>query len=91
MVERDLSFVLPTDRSYGEVEAGVRNLRIEEIVSVSLFDVYTGKPLPEGQRSLSISLQLRARDRTLTEDEINRCVGRVVTLLGEKFSARIRE
>ncbi len=90
-VTRDLSFILPVDQPYGEVETAIRDLGIEELVSIRLFDVYTGKPLPPGQRSLSINLRLRAADHTLMEDEINRAVGRVINVLQEKFSAQIRE
>jgi phenylalanyl-tRNA synthetase beta chain len=90
-VVRDVSFVLSLDVSYGDVEAAIRDLQTEEIVSLELFDVYTGKPLPPGQRSLSISLQMRAADHTLTEEEINRLFGQVITLLREKFGAEIRE
>ncbi|MBI3950785.1 MAG: phenylalanine--tRNA ligase subunit beta [Acidobacteria bacterium] len=90
-VVRDVSFILPVEIPYGDVEAAVRDLGIEEIVSVQLFDVYTGKPLPPGKRSLSISLRMRAADHTLTEEEINRYFGQVIALLREKFGAEIRE
>jgi phenylalanyl-tRNA synthetase beta chain len=53
--------------------------------------VYAGKPLPPGQRSLSISFKLRAADRTLTEEEINHAVGCVMNLLRDSFAAQIRE
>jgi phenylalanyl-tRNA synthetase beta chain len=90
-VARDLSFVLPADRSYGDVEAAIHQLGVKELVSVHVFDVYAGKPLPPGQRSLSISFKLRAADRTLTEEEINHAVGRVMDLLRDSFAAQIRE
>jgi len=38
---------------------------------VEIFDVYTGKGVPEGQKSLAFSLTFRAADRTLTDDEVN--------------------
>lgn len=90
-VVRDVSFVLPMELPYGDVDAAIRALALEEIVAVELFDVYTGPPLPPGRRSLSISVRMRAPDHTLMEDEINRIVGRVVNLLREKFGAEIRE
>jgi len=90
-VVRDVSFVLPVELPFGTVEAAIRDLGVEEIVLVQLFDVYTGPPLPPGRRSLSISLRMRAADHTLTEEEINRYCGQVVNLLREKFSAEIRE
>lgn len=90
-VVRDLSFSLPMELPYGDVATAIRHLGVEEIVAVELFDVYTGPPLPPGRRSLSIRLRMRASDRTLTEDEIHRLVGRVVSLLHERFGAEIRQ
>lgn len=39
------------------------------IQSIELFDTYTGKGIPEGQKSLSFRLELRHKDRTLTDTE----------------------
>ena len=52
-----------------EVEAALREGAGELLESVQLFDVYTGEPVPEGQKSLAYALILRAPDRTLTGDE----------------------
>jgi phenylalanyl-tRNA synthetase beta chain len=41
------------------------------VESVSAFDVYQGKGLPEGKKSLAFSLVFRAAERTLTDDEVN--------------------
>jgi phenylalanyl-tRNA synthetase beta chain len=90
-VVRDVSFILPVELPYGDVDAAIRALGVEAIVAVQLFDVYTGPPLPPGRRSLSISVRMRASDHTLTEDEINHIFGQVVNLLREKFGAEIRE
>lgn len=89
-VVRDISFIIPEHVRYGEVEAAIENLGIEEIAAIQLFDVYTGKPLPPDKRSLSISLRLRAPDRTLTDEEINHMVERVMDLLQQQFGAEIR-
>jgi phenylalanyl-tRNA synthetase beta chain len=90
-VVRDVSFIIPLDLPYGEVESAIRDLGLAEIISIQLFDVYTGQPLPPGTRSLSISLRLRAPDHTLAEEEINSIFGQVIRLLRERFGAQIRE
>ncbi len=74
---RDLALVVPVATSAGEVQkalaksarAAVGNAFALEAVSV--FDVYLGKGLPEGTKSLAFSLVFRAPDRTLTDDEVN--------------------
>ncbi len=89
-VVRDISFIVPEHVRYGEVEAAIEDLGIAEIAAIQLFDVYAGKPLPPDKRSLSISLRLRAPDRTLTDEEINHIVERVMDLLEQQFGAEIR-
>ena len=74
---RDLALVVPTAASAGEVQkalaksarAAVGNAFVLE--GVTVFDVYQGKGLPEGTKSLAFSLVFRAPDRTLTDDEVN--------------------
>lgn len=90
-VVRDVSFVLPAGRSYGEVKAAIEGLGLPELDSVHVFDVYAGPPLLPGQQSLSISLRLQAPDRTLTDQEIHQTMQRVMNLLRDSFMAQIRE
>ncbi|MDF3057889.1 MAG: phenylalanine--tRNA ligase subunit beta [Rariglobus sp.] len=74
---RDLALVVPEAMSSAEVQkalaktarAAVGNAFALEAVNV--FDVYQGKGLPEGTKSLAYSLVFRASDRTLTDDEVN--------------------
>lgn len=60
------------------------------IVRVDLFDVYEGKQIPSGKRSLAYSIEYRADDRTLTDEEIDTVHNRIVGILGEKFFAELR-
>jgi phenylalanyl-tRNA synthetase beta chain len=55
-----------------------------------LFDVFSGPPLAEGTRSLAFALELRERDRTLTDDEAQAAVDRMVTAVTEGFGATLR-
>jgi phenylalanyl-tRNA synthetase beta chain len=55
-----------------------------------LFDVFTGPPVPEGKRSLAFSVDFRAPDRTLTDDEADATVGAVVAALADRFGAELR-
>jgi len=74
---RDLALVVPEATSSAEVQkalakvarAAVGNAFALEAINV--FDVYQGKGLPEGTKSLAYSLVFRATDRTLTDDEVN--------------------
>ena len=84
-VVRDFSLLVPREVTYAEIERGIAELGIPEIVEVRLFDVYTGPNIPADKRSLSISVRLRAEDRTLTEEEIAAIQVRLLAHLRERF------
>jgi phenylalanyl-tRNA synthetase beta chain len=58
--------------------------------SVVLFDVFEGSPLPKGSRSLAFSIDFRAADRTLTDEEAEAAVAAIVERLSRDFGARLR-
>jgi phenylalanyl-tRNA synthetase beta chain len=57
---------------------------------VLLFDVFEGPPLPEGTKSLAYSVDFRAADRTLTDEEADGAVGAIVERLSRDVGARLR-
>ncbi|MGM9612189.1 MAG: phenylalanine--tRNA ligase subunit beta, partial [Butyricicoccus sp.] len=58
--------------------------------SVKLFDVYKGKGIPEGKKSVAYSMSLRAADRTLTDDECDKAMKKAIEVLEQQFSAVLR-
>src|SRR6185436_1558941 len=62
VVVRDLSILIDADVAYAEVEQAIHKLAIPELVSLRLFDLYTGSELPAGKRSLSLSLRFMRDD-----------------------------
>lgn len=74
---RDLAVVVDASTSAGDVQKTIAKTARAGIgaaftvESVSVFDVYQGKGLPEGKKSLAFNLVYRAPDRTLTDDEVN--------------------
>ncbi|HYH24481.1 MAG TPA: phenylalanine--tRNA ligase subunit beta, partial [Blastococcus sp.] len=65
----DLAVVVREDVPAADVAAALRAGAGELLESLTLFDVYTGAPVPAGFRSLAYALTLRAPDRTLTGEE----------------------
>ena len=49
-----------------------------------------GKGISEGQKSLTYSLNWQAVNRTLTDDEVDKIIGRIVSFLSKKFNAKLR-
>ena len=81
------------------VEDGVPVKQIEDIIkrsvgeileSLKLFDVYKGRQVPDGMKSIAYSITFRAGDRTLTDEEANRAMERMLHELEEKLGAQLR-
>ncbi|MBP2641452.1 MAG: pheT [Firmicutes bacterium] len=90
-IVRDLSITLPIKTSVEEVLDEIRVNSGEWLETVTLFDVYTGGQVEEGMRSLAFSLTFRSPDRTLTDEEINECHGKIVDYLDKKMAAKLRK
>lgn len=82
-VQRDLALVVPQACPAADVERTLRVQAGDVLEQLALFDVYEGKSLPPGTRSLAYSLTLRAKDRTLTEPEVETILSNVEKGLGE--------
>jgi phenylalanyl-tRNA synthetase beta chain len=61
------------------------------VESVTVFDLYTGKGLPEGKKSLAFGLVFRANDRTLTDDEVNAVFQKIQDTLTQSTNYQIRK
>ena len=57
---------------------------------VTLFDIYRGKGIPEGKKSMAFSLELRADDRTLTDEDSVSVVSKVLAKLEADLGVQIR-
>ena len=90
-VSRDVAFLLPRGVDARRAESVIREAAGENLESLSLFDAYEGKPLPEGQRNLAFSLIFRRHDRTLTDDEVSAVMEGVRSALRARLGAQIRD
>ncbi|MCI0661587.1 MAG: phenylalanine--tRNA ligase subunit beta [Acidobacteria bacterium] len=89
-VVRDLALLLDTGVQFASLKRAILGLNINELVSVRLFDIYSGKGLPSGKHSMALSLCYCAVDRTLTDEEVKNAHDRVVMTLKRDFGAEIR-
>jgi phenylalanyl-tRNA synthetase beta chain len=90
-VERDLAIVVdekfPAQQVINWIK-GFGNLLIEE---VRIFDQYRGSPIPEGKKSLAYTVSYRAKDRTLTDEEVNTIHQGLISKMCQEFGATLRE
>jgi phenylalanyl-tRNA synthetase beta chain len=87
---RDIAFFAPTQVSAAELEKAMLKAGNPLLETVTLFDEYLGKNVPEGKRSLAFRLSYRAGDRTLTDTEVESTHQKVRDALIEKFGVEAR-
>ncbi len=78
-IERDVALVLDKETSSAEVLDAMRTQGSDFIEDVSVFDVYEGKGVPEGKKSLAFNIRYRAKDRTMTDEEVDNLHSALVT------------
>ncbi len=78
---RDLAVVVPESTSYVEVERLIRAHAGERLVGLEIFDVYRGKPLLEGEKSMAFHLTFRHPERTLTDLETDGFMQSIIAAL----------
>jgi phenylalanyl-tRNA synthetase beta chain len=77
-IERDFAFVVDAKVAAGEVVKAVKLADRNLIDTVSVFDVYEGKGVPEGHKSVAVAVRIQPKDATLTEAEIEALAQKIV-------------
>ncbi|MFV7770342.1 phenylalanine--tRNA ligase subunit beta [Shewanella marisflavi] len=88
---RDIAILVDEDVSAGKVVNLIRKVGENQLVGLNLFDVYQGKGVEPGKKSLAIALTLQDNTRTLEEKEIAEMVEKVVSELKTEFNALLRD
>ena len=89
-VERDFAFVVDQDLSAAKLLNAARQADKKLVTGVRLFDVYQGKGLPEGKKSLAINVTLQPESATLTEAEIEGFSKRLVAAVEKATGGTLR-
>ncbi len=89
-VRRDLAFLMDSQIASADLMSEARNAAGEHLVDLMLFDVYQSKDIDSKGKSLALGLTFQHASRTLTDDEINMSIDRVVKKLDIKFKAELR-
>lgn len=88
---RDIAVVVSDDVASADIIAECKKVGENQLVGVNLFDVYRGRGIAEGFKSLAISLMLQDTAHTLEEKEIAATVAKCVTALKQRFHASLRD
>jgi phenylalanyl-tRNA synthetase beta chain len=89
-LSRDFAFLMDRAAPAGELVKAVQNADRALIADVTVFDIYEGPGVPEGQKSVGVAVTLQPREKTLTDGEIEALAHKIVTDAGKKAGARLR-
>ncbi|MDE1325420.1 phenylalanine--tRNA ligase subunit beta [Vibrio aestuarianus] len=88
---RDIALVVDDSVASGDIVNACRAAGGELLKDAKLFDVYVGKGVEEGKKSLAIALSLQSLERTLEEADIVSAVDAIVSAVGEQYGAALRD
>ena len=89
-VTRDIAVVCAEAVTVAELEACIREAGGKLLRQVRLFDIYRGKGIADGKKSVAFSLTLRADDRTLTDADSDSVITSVLSMLENELDAKLR-
>ncbi|CAB1251775.1 Phenylalanine--tRNA ligase beta subunit [Clostridiaceae bacterium BL-3] len=89
-VTRDLAILVDEDVLVKEIEDVIKEQGGNMVERAKFFDVYRGKQVAEGKKSVAYSISYRLENRTLTDEEVNKVHDRILKALEHKFGAQLR-
>jgi phenylalanyl-tRNA synthetase beta chain len=90
-IRRDVAMIVPETTTHEAVLQTVRQTKPANLESVELFDVFRGKHVPAGQKSLAYAFTYRSPEKTLTDAEVNAAHTKIVDAFKAQLSASLRE
>jgi phenylalanyl-tRNA synthetase beta chain len=90
-VKRDIALVVPVSVSAGDLLETIRSSKEKFIEHCEIFDIYQGKALDEGMKSIAVSVTYRSPTKTLTEKNVNKSHTKIINSLTSKFNGSLRE
>ena len=89
-VRRDLALLVDNGIEYSKLEELAFQTERKLLKSVSLFDVYQGKGMPEGKKSYGLAFNLRDDNKTLTDQEVDKTMKRLFERFNREVGAELR-
>ncbi len=88
---RDLAMLVDIDVNAADIEKAMTKATGQNLTQITLFDVYTGKQVEAGKKSLAFSLTFQSNDKTLTDAEIDPAIDKIIDKLQKDFNANLRK
>ncbi len=90
-IRRDIALIVDEDVSVQSVQDCIQSAALAILKELKLFDIYTGKGIDSGKKSLAIALHLQDDHKTLTDEDVETAVTKILDTLSEKLNAKLRE
>ncbi len=90
-IRRDVAMLVPEATSHATVLQVVKQAKPAHLENVELFDIFRGKNIPEGQKSLAYAFIYRSPEKTLTDAEVNAAHAKVLEAFKTQLRATVRE
>jgi phenylalanyl-tRNA synthetase beta chain len=89
-VSRDFAFIVDRKVKAGDIVRAAQSVDKKLITNVSVFDVYEGKGIDDGKKSIAIAVTLQPRDKTMTDEEIDTVGAKITAEVGKKTGGSLR-
>jgi len=90
-IKRDIALLVPVSTKAGDMLETIKKSKEKFIESADIFDVFQGKTLEKGMKSIAVSVTYRSPTKTLTEKNVNKSHTKLINLLTSKFNGSLRE
>ncbi|HWH70953.1 MAG TPA: hypothetical protein VNT26_16310, partial [Candidatus Sulfotelmatobacter sp.] len=90
-VKWDAAFLVPENVGGGDLIAAIREAKEPLVEEAELFDVYRGKSIEPGWKSVAVAITYRAADRTLDDRAVGKVHQRIIDAIIDRFQAKLRE
>jgi len=88
---RDLALVVDETVPAGDIVGAIRTAAGELAEDVSIFDLYTGKQIEAGKKSIAVAISYRSKERSLSSEEVEAAQQKVVAAVKKLFNAEVRD
>jgi len=90
-IKRDIAMLLPEAVAAGKLVQTIYSLNVDNVEHVEMFDVYRGKPIEAGMKSVALSVTYRSAEKTLDDETVDFFHNKIVNSLMSQFGGRYRE
>lgn len=90
-IERDTAIIVDSTLEVSTIKAFITQYKTDLIESFYIFDVYQGKNIPHGKKSIAFNVRYRAFDRTLTDEEVDHLHSAIVNYILDRTNGQIRK